>query len=218
MASNQYKGGLSKEQIEYAMRRTQSNNAAAAFLGTYLTTYKKYASMYYDEETGQTLYEKHKNWHGIGISKNLKEKPGATVLMDILEGKTAPASFTSKKLKELLIKEMKMEEKCECCGYAEKRSIDYKVPVIINFRDGKKQNWKLDNLYFLCYNCYFLQIGDIYNQKQIDTLEGMKRTLKGDVQEVLQIEDIHMPLLKDVLNNRELTQVDTSGEDLIWRK
>lgn len=214
---NQYRDPPTRDRIEYAMRRSQSNNAAAQILGIGLQTYRKYAKLYFDEETGKDLYEKHKNWHGIGIPKHMKFKAGDTILTDILEGNSIPASFSAAKLKALLIKENCIEEKCEACQYKEQRSIDYKVPVILNFRDGNKKNWKLDNLYFLCYNCFFLHIGDIYNAKQIETLEGMTRTLKGDVQEVLQIDDIHMPVLKEVLNPTQANTTVDTGEDLIYR-
>jgi hypothetical protein len=46
-----------------------------------------------------------------------------------------------------------------------------RVPLLLNYKDGNKKNWKQDNLELLCYNCYFLYIGDVYNNKQILAIE-----------------------------------------------
>ena len=45
--------------IRYAMENTKSNAAAARFLKISFTSYKKYAKMYTDRESGKTLYELH---------------------------------------------------------------------------------------------------------------------------------------------------------------
>ena len=39
------------------------------------------------------------------------------------------------------------------------RVTDGKAPLLLDFFDGNWQNHKLDNLRFLCYNCFFLLIG-----------------------------------------------------------
>lgn len=220
MAGNRYKGqGLTKEQIEQAMRVTPSNNAAARYLGVGIQCFKKYASMYYDETGEKTLYEKHKNWYGIGIPKGFAKAKESTALMDILEGKVSPASFTAEKLKKELIKEGLIEEKCESCGYCQKRELDYKVPVILTFRDGNKRNWKRENLFLLCHNCYYLQIGDIYSKRQMEAIEGMVRTKSSSTEKELEIDKIHLDLIKDIVNNNSAPYIppDQSGEDLIFK-
>ncbi len=55
--------------------------------------------------------------------------------------------------------------------FAERRVLDYKVPLILNFKDGNKKNWTLDNLELLCYNHYFLYVGNIFTNKQIQHIE-----------------------------------------------
>ncbi len=57
--------------IRYAMENTKSNAAAARFLKISFTSYKKYARMYTDRDTGKTLYELHKNQFGVGIPKDV---------------------------------------------------------------------------------------------------------------------------------------------------
>jgi hypothetical protein len=213
--------GLTKEQIEHAMRNTLSNNAAARYLGVNILTYRKYARMYFDEELGKDLYEKHKNWHGLGIPKGLKHNPEKeqTILMDILAGKVIPASFTAEKLRDRLIKEMLIKEECGSCGFNERRINDYKIPLLLSFRDGDKKNWHIDNLELLCYNCYFLQVGEVFNKKQIKNMQDSVRTSGGDVQKELQIEPTHMEILKDVYKNYDTfkPQDDDTGESLIYR-
>ncbi len=53
----------------------------------------------------------------------------------------------------------------------EQRVTDYRVPLLLNYKDGNRKNWKQDNLELLCYNCYFLYIGDVYSNKQILAIE-----------------------------------------------
>jgi hypothetical protein len=45
------------------------------------------------------------------------------------------------------------------------------VPLVLNFKDGNKKNWTLENLELLCYNHYFLYVGNIFTDKQIQHLE-----------------------------------------------
>ena len=46
------------------------------------------------------------------------------------------------------------------------------MPLLLTFKDGNKKNYLLDNLTMLCYNCYFLQVGDIFTTKDLEHLEG----------------------------------------------
>jgi hypothetical protein len=213
--------GLTKDQIELAMRHTPSNNAAARYLGVTILTYRKYARMYYDDATGMNLYEKHMNAHGIGVPKGLKHNPAKeqTVLMDILAGKVIPSSFTAERLRDRLIKEMLIKEECASCGFHEKRVHDYKVPLLLTFRDGNKQNWHIDNLELLCYNCYFLQVGEIFNRTQKRHIEDSVRTRGGDVTKELQIEPTHLEVMKDLYKNYDTnhSQEDDTGESLIYK-
>ena len=62
-------------------------------------------------------------------------------------------------------------EQCNCCSFEERRVVDYKVPLVLNFKDKNKKNWKQDNLEFLCYNCYFLNVGNIWSDNQLKQME-----------------------------------------------
>ena len=162
---------LSKDKILSAMSRTKSNRAAARYLSVSFVHYKKYAREYKDEETGLSLWEKHKNQSGTGIPKFLVGKSDEPSLQDITEGIASPHSFTPQKIKDRLITEGYLPEECCNCHMAERRVLDYKMPLIMNFKDKNKKNYRIENLELLCYNCYFLTVGDVFDNRQIQGLE-----------------------------------------------
>jgi hypothetical protein len=160
---------LLKNDIERAMSMTKSNRAAARYLHCSYIHYKKWAKNY--SENGTTLFDKHKNQSGKGIAKFLSNKGKEPALMDVIEGRVPIDSYTPEKLKNRLIQESYLQECCSKCQFSERRVVDYKVPLILNFKDGNKKNWSLDNLELLCYNHYFLYVGNIFTDKQIQHLE-----------------------------------------------
>ena len=96
---------LSKEQILTAMDKTLSNRAASRYLNVSYIHYKKWAKIYTDEESGKSLFEKHKNQSGKGIPKFLNNKGKEPALLDIIEGRTDISSFNPAKIKYRLITE-----------------------------------------------------------------------------------------------------------------
>jgi hypothetical protein len=165
---------LSKEMIVAAMNKTKSNRAAARYLNVSYIHFKKWAKIYNDIDTGQVLFDKHKNQSGKGISKFLTNGKKDVALLDIIEGRVDAAHFNPQKIKYRLIEEGYLLEECGVCGFHERRVLDYKMPLIMHFKDGNKQHYRLENLEMLCYNHYFLQVGDIFSNKQIEGLEDHK--------------------------------------------
>ena len=164
---------LSEAVIRNAMRHTQSNFQAARYLNMTIDTYRKYAKLYIDQETGKTLYELHKNDTGKGIKKiSWKNEISLEKIEEIL-GRDAYRAVNAQKLKDRLIYEGKLNTQCYKCGHHEKRVVDYKQPLLLNFKDGNKNNWKHNNLEMLCYNCYFLLVGNLFSDKQIKRLEDI---------------------------------------------
>ena len=161
---------LLKSDIERAMAMTKSNRAAARYLHCSYIHYKKWAKNFTDDN-GITLFDKHKNQSGKGISKFLTNKGKEPALKDIIEGRVPIDSYTPEKLKNRLIQESYLQECCNKCQFQERRVTDYKVPLILNFKDGNKKNWTLSNLELLCYNHYFLYVGNIFTNKQIQHIE-----------------------------------------------
>ena len=95
-----------------------------------------------------------------------------------------------------MIGEGYLDDCCSNCSFNERRVLDYKVPLIMNFKDGNKKNYKLDNVELLCYNCYFLTVGDIFSDKQVQTMEEYKPVNEGQVD--WEIDDYHLQRLKEL--------------------
>jgi len=161
---------LNKEDILRAQKMTRSNMAAARYLHVSYNHYKKYAKMYKNEE-GVTLLDSHMNQEGKGIPKFLTSGGKEPPLIDLIEGRIPVEHFDASKIKQRLIFEGMIEEKCSKCGFTERRVTDTKVPVILNFKDGNRKNYHLDNLEFLCYNCSFLYAASPIDEKQAEQME-----------------------------------------------
>lgn len=186
---------LTKEDILRAQKVTRSNMSAARYLSVSYLHYKKYAEMYKNDE-GVTLLEAHKNQSGGGIPKygsgNEKEIP----LDDLLEGRVSVKNFDPRKVKARLLSEAKMVEVCTKCNFSERRVTDQKIPVILNFKDGNKRNWKLDNLEFLCYNCSFLYAASPISDKEAQAMEDYVKTKEEEPS--WELEDWQLEHLKDL--------------------
>tara|TARA_R110000803_G_scaffold23715_1_gene57915 strand:- start:719 stop:1354 length:636 start_codon:yes stop_codon:yes gene_type:complete len=169
---------ITKEQLKAAMKMTKSNMACARYLGISYMHYSRYAKSYIDDETGKTLFELHLNQEGKGIRKHLGGKdPDLKALMS---GELFVKSLNINRYKDKLIQHGYIEEKCNSCGFNEQRVNDYKAPVLVHFKDKNKMNWKIENIELLCYNCYFLHIGDVFNTKQIKNIEEDAPVKKDD--------------------------------------
>jgi len=186
---------LTKEDILRAMKMTRSNFAAARYLHVSYNHYKKYAKNYKNED-GITLLEAHKNQEGKGIPKFALKASSKIPLMDLLEGRVPIEHFNAKEIKQRIIFEGLIEEKCSKCGMNERRVTDTKVPIILNFKDGNKKNWHLDNIEFLCYNCSFLYGVAPIEEKQAEAMEDYVKT-KADEPD-WEMDDHHIEHLKEL--------------------
>lgn len=157
---------LTEAQIQFAIANTKSCMAAARFLGVHVNTYKKYAVQY-------NLYYSHKNQTGIGIEKGLKNR--FIPMQDIFDNKHPNYHVTI--LRRRLVNERYLEEKCELCGYSEKRIIDGQIALVVDWKDGNQKNFAQSNLRLICYNCAFNVRGRV-NIKQSKFLEKEYDTLK----------------------------------------
>ncbi len=173
---------LSKEMIMAAINKTKSNRAAARYLNVSYIHYKKWAKTYDATEEGYpNLFEQHKNQAGKGIPKFLRAGGPEPALLDIIEGRIDASSFTPDKLKYRLITEGYLKEECSVCSFHERRVSDYKIPLLLNFKDNNKNNYRKENIELLCYNHYFLQVGDIFSDKQIKGIEDHKPVNSSEV-------------------------------------
>jgi hypothetical protein len=115
--------------------------------------------MYKDPATGETLFDLHKNMEGRGISKNSAVDKRKFRLDDILTGKHP--QYPREKLLKRLVSNGYKEEKCQSCGFCTKRPTDFKSPLILHHMNGDTSDHRIDNMEILCYNCYFIQVGDL---------------------------------------------------------
>ena len=171
---------LSKEQILAAMSQTKSNRAACRYLNVSYIHYKKWAKLY-ESDTHDNLFEQHKNQCGKGIPKFLRGKGKEPALIDIIEGRVDASSFSPDKIKYRLITEGHLLEECSMCEFKERRVSDYKMPLLLHFKDGNKKNYRKENIELLCYNHYFLTVGDIFTDKQIKGIEDHKPVNQSEV-------------------------------------
>jgi hypothetical protein len=192
---------ISKEDCLRAMKHTRSVKAAARYLNCSYQHLKPFMKAYKDEATGQSLFDIHKNQSGKGIPKFMSNTPFGRkmpAIEDIVNGKEDPASFTPEKLKFKLIEGGYLVEQCYWCGFDEKREMDGKIPLIMFFKDGNKHNYRDSNCQLSCYNCYFLRLGNVFTERDMESLEGHQTVYKTTEMVDFQIDDYQQRRLKEL--------------------
>lgn len=189
---------LSEGTIRNAMQHTQSNHQAARYLRMSYDTYKKYAKMYVDRETGKTLFEMHINHFGKGIKKVRWTHDMSVEKLDEILTKSKYKPFNVEKVKQRLLYEGRLKHECYRCGHSEKRVVDYKQPLLLNFRNGDKNDWRIENLEMICYNCYFLYIGNLYTEKQVRNVEDITAPVQKVAEIDPDIDDYYLQHFKEL--------------------
>jgi len=215
---------LSPEKIREAMANTRSNKEAARWLGITDITYKKYAKKHIDEATGKSLFEIHKNQAGKGMPKNWVGGQWKKNLDDMLVENQPINSKRILRLKELLMRDGRLGFQCSTCQFSEKRLTDMKAPLLLNFVNGKKSDWRIENLRWLCYNCYFLFIEDPFSNRMLQRIESLPLDapeIKEDAQKMFQMNDFYFDHLKNLgldgqgdVRFKESTIIDPKEDDL----
>jgi len=182
---------LSKEQIVAAQAKTKSNMAAARYLHVSYQHYKKWAKLY-------KLFASHKNQQGKGIPKFLKGPKKMPHMLEIIEGRIAASSFNPNKLKYALIEQGYLLEECAVCAFKERRVLDYKMPLLLHFQDNNSNNYSLDNVQLLCYNHYFLNVGDVFNEKDVKQIESKQEHFGTSEKVEWEVDDYHLQRLKEL--------------------
>jgi len=155
---------LTESQIRYAMANSWSNAGAARFLNVSYNTYTKYSQQYFDS-SGQSLFEMHKNKprpqkaRAIKGDRRLYDNGYKEKLEDILAG--IYPDYQPRPLRKRLFASGIIPMECSSCGWNECRVSDDNYPLYIAFHDGNWRNKRLENMYLLCFNCYFCQIGSL---------------------------------------------------------
>lgn len=172
---------LTESEIRWAMQNTTTNKAAAAFLKVQLITYKRYAEMYWDRESGLNLYK----LHAVNKQKlpkghvNLGYSSRNCPIQEILDGKHP--NYRIDKLQNRLIVEGVLLEQCNICGFRDRRITDYTIPIKLTFKNGNSKDHRLDNMEMVCYNCFYLYYGELLGKKyriQVGLYKGERKLFK----------------------------------------
>lgn len=142
---------IMESQIRAAQAASRSAFEAARTLKISYNTYKKYAKMY-------GIFDNLKNPSGIGIDKAKAIKNNKYHIDDLIAGKHL--RYPLHKFKNKLFDSGYLPKICGSCGFSEARITDGRMPMLIDFLDGNLNNRKLENIRALCYNCFFLLVGE----------------------------------------------------------
>jgi hypothetical protein len=151
-----------------------------------------------DEATGKSLFDLHKNQCGKGIPKFLKNKKKEPALLDIIEGRVSASHFQPAKLKYRLIEQGYLLEECAQCKFKERRVLDYRMPLLLHYKDGNSMNYSLDNIELLCYNHYFLLVGNIFNEKDLKFIESHQEQYGTSEAVNWEVDQYHLDRLKEL--------------------
>lgn len=151
---------LTEAVLLYALNNTKSVRQAAHFLNISTSTMKRYCQKYKDAD-GKTLFEKYKRHSSIYTGSSLKHVISTE---QILSGEK---SVHPKRLLEKILRSGDFAEECSECGFCERRIIDYTVPLKIDFLDGNPFNQTKENLRILCFNCYYVMVGNLEETKKV---------------------------------------------------
>jgi hypothetical protein len=124
------------------------------------------------------------------------------------------------KLKQIVFDYKVLPMICNKCGYHERRLTDMKPPLLLNFMNKNKHDWRKENLELLCYNCYFLYIGNPITQDLIKKVEAQdldNKVFKEELYEFHKLDDVYLEHLKELgLDDGDyIDEEDTKDEDLV---
>jgi hypothetical protein len=187
---------LSEAEIRVAMRDCGSTLEAAEYCNVGTATFRKYAKMYIDTETGFSLFELflkqiQERRDEIRKQKNRKISPRKRkqikysrnhnrgykeLLEDILLGKHP--SYNLKKLRKRVLMCGWIQPKCEVCGYEQARKTDGCYPLVLSFRNRNWRDCRIENLRLICFNCLFVHERKTVNQVQQGWSYGLDKKVR----------------------------------------
>lgn len=211
---------VTESDIRRAMSRTKSNKAAARFLGISYWLYRRRAKEYIDKETGKSLYDLHMNWFGVGISQVRNNKAPRLTAKNIFNGDVNLFNYSTDQVKTRLILDGYLDNCCSRCGFDESRILDNKKPLLLNFKDGNKRHFELENLELMCYNCAYLLGLNVLTNQQIKVIEDYGENLKVKAAEKItwDLDKTHLEsYLKEIENNLTTFDDEEIGSEFIDR-
>lgn len=134
---------VNKEEFIKICNESVSMRDAARQLNMHYNTFKRYADKFNCFEPNQS----HK-----GIKTGPRKDRVSTE--DILNG--LHPNYQTYKLKQRLIREGYIEDKCQRCGWYEKVPGAEFTPCELHHKDGDSNNHNRENLELICPNCHSL--------------------------------------------------------------
>ena len=194
---------ITPDAIRTVQAASRTTIERARLLGISLPTYYKYCELYGISTTPPKKKSEHKL---VKLRDSSEGKPPVKSknpfrvkrpLDLILQNKytDVPGSY----VKKLLVKAGIKEDKCELCNIQQKRECDGKTPLILKFLDDNKNNYSIDNLQIVCFNCNFLYY-DEWSLKKILERTAKKR-MKCEV--ILKNEDGRATGSNQACNNNQ---------------
>jgi hypothetical protein len=196
--------------IENALRTASTLKEAAAMMNVHVATIKKWAKLYFPD----LLEAVKKPGSNQGSKKGVWWEKGKYPMKDVLAGKFP--NYPVNKLRERLIYHEVFPFECSQCGFKEERLMSdekntshYKharKPILLDFIDGDTHNQLASNLRFLCYNCYFLLVGNLIGPRKKNVLKQMIKKAKvvlTDEEAQQQVKKAEEQLKKENENNEK---------------
>lgn len=226
----EYRGyELTEQDVRSALASASSIKEAARKINVSYPTMKKYAKMYTDLKTGKTLFDMFKNQAGRGIPKSWDKQRASKFAEKFFTEGQDPRPERIAKLKEVVLEKMLLPQICDKCGFCERRLTDMRVPLLLNFKNKNRSDWRKENLQLLCYNCFFLYIGNPLTMetiKRVEAIELNDEVYKPKVEEFVRLDDVYLDHLRalgldgegDVIDTQpdeDLIDYDDSGEEFI---
>jgi hypothetical protein len=158
----------------------------------------------------------HLNEFGRGIPKYASrgKKNGGKVwsLEEIFSG--SAGRYSLRKLHHRMATAGLLEDKCQQCGYEERRISDGTAPLILGQIDGNPLNYERTNLELVCYNCYYNQYGNLWGrhkyQKNANAIDDMR---KKDMIEGVEVDEDGLPTNLDTINQVQLNEGEIDIKD-----
>jgi len=149
---------LMQRDIELAWHNCKSAAECARYLDVSFNTLKKWSRLY-------GIWKIREKGVGSlkGIITNDSIARSKMVLDKILKGEYP--KYNRHKFKLKLIEHKVLEDKCDVCGFNEKRITDNRVPLVLVYMDKNQMNFAKENLRLVCMNCYFLTYGNLTGPK-----------------------------------------------------
>ena len=142
---------LLESEIRNAQDQSKSATEAANLLRVSYNTYKKYAKLY-------GLFDRLKMKPGTYEHRKKHIKNRSYHIDDLINGKHP--KYPLHRFKSKLFNSGYVPQICSCCGFSEARISDGKYPILLDFLDGNLNNRVLENIRPLCFNCFFLLVGN----------------------------------------------------------